>query len=558
MIRVWDSKSGRQLHSVANGGRILDIKFSPDGSTFAVSTHRIQATLYDAESLEVIRRFSAPNARFAWVNFSYDGKHLVTYNQSEGQSVMLWDIETGAPKAELDVGGKVGIAMHSSQPETLVWSDQDGAMIWRYEENERLPVTDQPTSNGAYSTDGSSFYFASWVPQWYQVNKREEWPLGLKSVSVTRWTREDLRPRETIDFSSEAIEKIFVDDQDRVFVAGFRRNQIVNHDVASCEPLATMAGHIGPISRCVFTSDSKRLFTCSLDSHVSVWNAADGKLLNRVVQGAPVFTLAISADDRYVVTGLRNGTCRIWDLSNNAVLVLTVPGKSAVRHVAFDPNATLVMAITSDDKAYVFDRKSGEQIPLDLHAGDVQWAEFAPDGTSILVVPSEHQQPHFVFLVPVDRSAATKLQFSAPVVTSHFHPDSESIVTATKGGVVVIQNARSGHVQQALNHELGLIHAAVFSPYGDYVFVSGGNKGTIWRVSDGKKWLTVEDTPGNYEWRYDYNPFLFAQPRRIVSRRSDNSQFRLWPLQPLKIVQGQLPRSLTKAEQERFLVEVER
>ena len=74
-----------------------------------------------------------------------------------------------------------------------------------------------------------------------------------------------------------------------------------------------------------------------------------------------------------------------------------------------------------------------------------------------------------------------------------------------------MQNVRSGRVEQTFIHEPGATYAAVFDPTGEYVFVSGAGAGTIWRVSDGRQWLTVEDRMGDYYGgATPQNPFVPA------------------------------------------------
>ncbi len=559
VIRIWNADTGVPIESLNHGGKVNDIVFSGDASRFAVTSRQDEATLYDAETLEVIHRFSELGAHLDQVKFSSDGKRLLTYSSSRSTPVLLWDVESGTLEDRLNVGGSVGVAMHPSEPEALVWSRQDGAEIWRYEENERLPVTGEPTSSGAYSTDGQHLYLASWVPAVHQAFKLEDWPSEIHAARVTRWVREGLQPEASIEFPTEAIYKILVSDQDQVFVNAFRYYQVVNYDIESHEPIATIPGHYGHISACLYTSDSKRLITTSWDAHVSIWSVPDGRLLSTAKDHqSPILAAAMSRDDKYLVTAAQDGTCLVWNLVDGTVSEPIALTDSAIRHIAFDQDAKRVLAVSSDNQAHLFQRESGQAIELDFHTDSIEWAEFSPDGASILVIPGvvEGQDPpQQVLIVPVDGSAVTKHEYPAPVLTSHFAPDSKRIVTTTRDGLALVQNVRSGRVEQTFIHEPGATYAAVFDPTGEYVFVSGAGAGTIWRVSDGRQWLTVEDRMGDYRWRHTQNPFVPGQPRRIITRRGDTYEYRDGFVEPLEAARNQLPRTLTEAERKRFLIE---
>ena len=241
MIRIWNADTGVPIESLNHGGKVNDIVFSGDASRFAVTSRQDEATLYDAETLEVIHRFSELGAHLDQVMFSSDGKRLLTYSSSRSTPVLLLGTSNpGLLEDRLNVGGSVGVAMHPSEPEALVCVPSDRVRDLRYKENERLPVTGEPTSSGAYSTDGQHLYLASWVPAVHQAFKLEDWPSEIHAARVTRWCARGLQPEASIEFPTEAIYKILVSDQDQVFVNAFRYYQVVNYDIERTSHSATI------------------------------------------------------------------------------------------------------------------------------------------------------------------------------------------------------------------------------------------------------------------------------------------------------------------------------
>lgn len=561
-IRVWD-KEGNLIDAIDNGGNLSSFTFSADGTRFAVAENGNTAVLYDAETLKEIRRFGGANQSIDRIRFSHDGNSLVTYRGLQSISIAVWEIESGDKQAELDLDGTVGVAIHPSQPELLAWSSKQGALIWRYQANEQLPVTDLTSSSGAYSTDGKSFYVATSATASGRIADVEEWPDELDVPKVTRWDREAMQAQESVEFPLEAIHQILISDQDQVFVRAYRMNQVVSYGMKSHQPISTIPGHFAPISECLATSDSKRLITTSWDARVATWTVADGSLVQKWNHGSPVLSAAISSDDKFLVTGARDGSCRIWDLEQSTaaepVSNLVALSDAPIHHVALSTDANRVLALSNNGQASLIDRASGEKLAVDLQAESIEWAEFAPDGASLLVIPTVEPQAgrHLVLVVALDGSAVTEFEYPAMIKTSHFHPNSQGIITATNDGVVSIQEIQTRETKQKLMIETRFLRGAVYDSTGEFVFVSEFNAASIWSVSDGQRWLTVEDADGDRIWCHTRDPFAPGEERRVITRRfvpARQNPFRDSPLIPLEAANARSAKALTPAETRRFLI----
>jgi WD40 repeat protein len=396
----------------------------------------------------------------------------------------------------------------------------------------------------------------------------------MEASKVTRWVRDGLLQDKSIDFTPEAVRRIVVSDQGQVISSALRWNRIVNYSSDSHQPVSIIAGHDGRVSSCLYLSNSKRLITTSWDGSVSMWDVADGSLKSRRYDhGAPITSAAVSRDDQYLVTGARDGTLMVWNLADGATAGPFSVARSPILHLSLNADAGQVLALSADHQAIRVNRETGEPMPIDLHAEKIEWAEFSPDGSSLLVVPfgepsqaadtnadsTESQTPtNIVLIVPVDGTAITRLEYPQPVSTSHFHPDSERIVTTTRtpdAATVWIQIARSRQTEQRFDYEDGDVFGAVFDPAGEFVYVQEFNAGSIWRVSDGRKWLTVEDASVDHPWRHTVDPFAAGPLKRLFVRRFDTAEYRDLPLDPGKEASGNLPRPLSKAERKRFLIQ---
>ena len=89
-------KPTRKISSAANGD-LFCIRFSPDGTIIAVTSKwgDQYAKIYDVQTAELVNNFGAYGRPMRSVNFSPDGRFLVTGDVD--YRVVIWDIEKKAP-----------------------------------------------------------------------------------------------------------------------------------------------------------------------------------------------------------------------------------------------------------------------------------------------------------------------------------------------------------------------------------------------------------------------------------------------------------------------------
>ena len=105
----WEPWYKEQALSVP-GGRIYDAAWSPDGSQIITGGTTAHATLWDANSGSMLRRFQWPSADIVMVRFSSDGLQVVALGhfrktkaegdaspRSEWYEIRVWPSAGGAP-----------------------------------------------------------------------------------------------------------------------------------------------------------------------------------------------------------------------------------------------------------------------------------------------------------------------------------------------------------------------------------------------------------------------------------------------------------------------------
>jgi eukaryotic-like serine/threonine-protein kinase len=280
IVKVWDARTGGvsarfSRHRDFSGQRVVIfcVAWHPKGHLIA-SAGLEAVRVWDARTeREVFRLPAAMRAitvSYCAVGFSPDGRYLVTGNFNG--AVQVWDAGTGQAVGTLDT--------HSREIRGVVFS-RDG---------EHLALA---------SSDG--------IVKLWDAKRLDKERLDEKKEARLTLRARVAGPGLSVAFSPDG----------RRLATGGEENTVKIWDVRNGQPLRTLKGHNGDVYSVAFSpEDGRWVASAGEDSAVKIWESHTGKLV-RSFRGhtGVVSSVAFSPDGRRLVSGSRDHTVKVWDLT---------------------------------------------------------------------------------------------------------------------------------------------------------------------------------------------------------------------------------------------------
>jgi WD40 repeat protein len=319
-IRLWDVETGKELFTEFEGhdAPVNCVAFTPDGKTLVSGGFNLQTRVWDAATWTQTRLLKG-SART--ISFTPDGKRMATiaYNKT----VRVWDFATGTDALQLELPDTAVIqsALFAADGKTLISMD---AMRnpGRSHDTTRLVVWDASADRRL-----REMTFAEGTP----------WSLPLTPDGKSALVGEAMGPIHLYDLETgkeiltlaghqHVVGALAVPRDGKVLLSGSDDCTGRLWDVLSGKEVFTLAGHKRTVGAVAFSPDGRLAASggCSTTNpsdlreprRIRLWDLFTGKEVAHFEgHTADVTSLAFSPDGSRLVSGLRDGTVLVWDVT---------------------------------------------------------------------------------------------------------------------------------------------------------------------------------------------------------------------------------------------------
>lgn len=301
------------------------------------------------------------------------------------------------------------------------------------------------------------------------------------------------------------------------------------------EQQAVFVGHEDSINSVKFSPDGSLILTASDDRTARLWDR-EGNLLSLLQHNDKVTSAEFSPDgSRILTTAGHLDSPSLWDSNGN--LLATLRGR---RIAQFSPDGDFILTVGyADEIAYLWD-KQGNLLAELRHEGDIDAAEFSPDGKRILTASRDETAR----IWDIEGNLLVSFPHESRLMSAVFSPDGRRILTTAFRSHIAYLWDRDGNLIAHIEDYVEL-DSAKFSPDGQLILTADS------RHHEGIQRLW--DREGNYlavlRGHESYiSTTEFSPDSRYILTASDDRTARLWDRQGNTVVVLQHNQPVQSAE----------
>ena len=232
---------------------------------------------------------------------------------------------------------------------------------------------------------------------------------------------------------------------------------------------------------------------------IKKWGLETGK--SATVKGVPskVWTVVVTPDDRYVISGSSDHTLRVWNL-NTGVEIATLRGHTgAIYSVAVSPDGRSIISGSEDKTIKVWDLTTGRETKtLRGHCGRVLSVAVTPDGR--YVVSGSDDRTIKVWDLCADLRVAYENGHTDKINTVAMTQDGLLVVSGSEDSTIKVWDLMTGQLNITLRGHSGPVRAIDITPDNRFA-ISGSEDHTlkVWSFARYQEVATLEGHIGSVE-----------------------------------------------------------
>lgn len=461
--KIWDIKTRRLINSlVGHTNRVNFATFSPNGAMIITTSDDKTAKIWNAKSGKLLYSLIGHTKPVISANFSFDNNKVITV--SEDHTAKIWDLATGKLLKNLSKNTLHNAPVKDSKEDAHFFNSQYYKGIFASDGQTVVTITNDDFAN-IWDSEGK------WL------------------FSVDGYNNEKGNPViSSINFSP--------DGKKLIISSGASITKIVNLQTRKIELTFEDYG----VFASSFSNDGKLILTASFDKKAKIWDASNGKLIQKL-EGHTRFAdfAKYAPDGKRIITVFEDKSFRIWNTYTGQIVcssVSNVSDNDTIEYKAVEfSNDGKRVKITAKNWLDIFDADNGKLL-RSFDTKKTKLLNLSPDMSKYLTT-----SPDFTVLIRdlITKNILKTLKGKARknYYFASFSSDGKSVLATSEDNSVDSWDVASGNLLQNFKGVKGVVKDVYFSPENTMV-LSFENNNTIhiWNVSEGKLVKTFKGKAG--------------------------------------------------------------
>ena len=500
-LLLWNLHRGKLEWMFDEGQGICALDFSPQGDLLAVGTESGQIWLWPVGATyqtDVLEDHQAPVGALA---FSPDGSQLASGDDS-GQ-LCLWEVASGFKQGTLaGHGGRIhSLAYDETGRQLVSGGDDQRACLWHVADRTLLKYF-QVRSTASLGTAG-------FLPD---PNDPSCQPIpfaaGYDDRCLTIWNLATGLPCWILPAAVQALPAMAVSPSGRHLVCSCQDFSVALWDIPSRRQVHTLPSTGAPVWTLAFSADS-RYFVTGSDYTIKLWHAKRGQCWRSFLsQAHPLRCLAFSAASGTILTGHDDTHLRLWQVTAGSPYALgprTLPGHgSSVRAVALSADGQWLASSADDQTLRLWSTATGQSQWVWATTSPAALLCFSPDGQWLA---SGSADGISLWSTATGRAAGELEGIVDGPCALAFSSDGEWIVAGGRDGVISLwQRDQRRRAHTLVGHQ-GQVHSLAL---GLEILASASHDGTVrwWTLNGGVHGVSPEENRPLGQWRHPSEQWL--------------------------------------------------